>query len=56
MPEVSTEPDAGGDPAGMKTTAVRDGDEYIINGNKRYITGADTADFFQVICLSLIHI
>ena len=33
---AQTEPDAGGDPAGMKTTAVRDGDEYVINGNKRF--------------------
>ena len=35
-----------------RTTAVRDGDEYVINGMKRFITGADTADFFQVICVT----
>jgi acyl-CoA dehydrogenase len=37
---AQTEPDAGSDPAGMKTRAVRDGDYYIINGTKRFITGA----------------
>ncbi len=45
---VQTEPDAGGDPGSMRTTAVRDGDGYIINGIKRFITNADTADFAQV--------
>ena len=45
---VQTEPDAGGDPGSMRTTAVRDGDAYIINGTKRFITNADTADFAQV--------
>ena len=47
---AQTEPDAGGDPAGMRTTAVRDGDHYVINGMKRFITGAETSDFAQVIC------
>jgi acyl-CoA dehydrogenase len=46
---AQTEPDAGGDPGGMRTTAVRQGDHYIINGTKRFITGADEADFAQVI-------
>ena len=41
---AQTEPDAGSDPAGMRTTAVRDGDDYIINGTKRFITGAWRAD------------
>jgi len=45
---AQTEADAGGDPAAMRTTAVRDGDDYIINGSKRFITSADTADFAQV--------
>ena len=45
---AQTEPDAGGDPGGMRTTAVRDGNEYVINGYKRFITGADKADFAQV--------
>lgn len=44
-----TEPEAGGDPGGMRTTAVRDGDHYVINGNKRFITGAGDADFAQVV-------
>ena len=46
---AQTEPDAGGDPGGMRTTAMRDGDDYVINGMKRFITGADEADFLQVI-------
>ncbi|MCC6887810.1 MAG: acyl-CoA dehydrogenase family protein [Hyphomicrobiales bacterium] len=43
-----TEPDAGSDPAAIKTTAVRDGDHYIINGYKRFITNAQHADFIQL--------
>lgn len=43
-----TEPDAGSDPAAIKTTAVRDGDFYVINGYKRFITNADNADFIQL--------
>lgn len=46
---AQTEPDAGGDPGGMRTTAARDGDHYVINGTKRFITGAGEADFAQVI-------
>lgn len=46
---AQTEPDAGGDPAGLRSTAVRDGDHYVINGMKRFITSADEADFAQVI-------
>src|SRR4029079_1215899 len=42
---AQTEPDAGSDPGAMRTTAVRDGDDYVINGTKRFITGADQADF-----------
>jgi acyl-CoA dehydrogenase len=41
---AQTEPDAGSDPGGMRTTAVRDGDHYVINGTKRFITGADVSD------------
>jgi acyl-CoA dehydrogenase len=41
---MQTEPDAGSDPASMKTRAVRQGDYYIINGTKRFITGAGDAD------------
>ena len=43
-----TEPEAGADPGSMRTTAVREGDHYVINGTKRFITGADTADFIQL--------
>jgi acyl-CoA dehydrogenase len=45
---AQTEPDAGGDPGSMRTTAVRDGNGYVINGYKRFITSADKADFLQV--------
>ncbi len=45
---AQTEPDAGSDPGGMRTTAVRDGDAYLINGVKRFITGAGEADFMQL--------
>ena len=45
---AQTEPDAGSDPGGMRTTAVRDGDHYVINGVKRFITGAAKADFMQL--------
>lgn len=46
---AQTEPDAGADPGMMRTTAVRVGDEYVINGTKRFITGGGAADFFQVV-------
>jgi acyl-CoA dehydrogenase len=42
---AQTEPDAGSDPGAMRTTALRDGEHYVINGTKRFITGADRADF-----------
>jgi len=40
-----TEPDAGSDVAGLRTTAVRDGDFYVVNGAKTFITCATEADF-----------
>jgi acyl-CoA dehydrogenase len=46
---AQSEPDAGSDPGAMRTTAVRDGDRYVINGYKRWITGAADADFFQLV-------
>jgi acyl-CoA dehydrogenase len=43
-----TEPDAGSDAASLKTTARREGDHYVINGTKRYITNAAVAHTFNV--------
>lgn len=43
-----TEPEAGSDVAAIKTTAERDGDTYIINGTKRFISNAGVADFYTV--------
>ncbi|MBI5506939.1 MAG: acyl-CoA dehydrogenase family protein [Deltaproteobacteria bacterium] len=46
-----TEPDAGSDVSGIKTRAVRDGDDWVINGSKIYITNAATADW---LCLLVV--
>lgn len=43
-----TEPEAGSDAASVRTTAIRDGDDYVINGTKRYITNANKADIFTL--------
>jgi acyl-CoA dehydrogenase len=43
-----TEPEAGSDAAAVRTTAVRDGDSYLLNGEKIWITNADIADYFTV--------
>jgi acyl-CoA dehydrogenase len=43
-----TEAEAGSDPAGLRTTARRDGDDWVITGGKRYITNAPLADLFVV--------
>ena len=43
-----TEAEAGSDPAGLRTTARRDGDEWVLDGGKRYITNAPLADLFVV--------
>ena len=43
-----TEPDAGSDVAGIKTTAIRQGDTYILNGSKTWITDGPVASFFTV--------
>jgi alkylation response protein AidB-like acyl-CoA dehydrogenase len=43
-----TEPGSGSDSAAMRTTAVRDGDEYVLNGGKRFITSAGIASVYVV--------
>ena len=47
-----TEPNAGCDAAAGKTTAVREGDEYVLNGRKCFITNASIADFFVVTAMT----
>src|SRR3712207_4445756 len=47
-----TEAEAGSDPAGLRTTARRDGDGWVLNGAKRYITNAPIADLFVVFARS----
>lgn len=49
---AQTEPDAGSDPGSIKTRAVRQGDYYIINGTKRFISQAAKADFAQVMAVT----
>lgn len=47
-----TEPNAGSDVAGIKTTAIRKGDKFIINGHKRFITNGEVAIFHTVFALT----
>jgi alkylation response protein AidB-like acyl-CoA dehydrogenase len=47
-----SEPEAGSDPASMRTTAVRDGDEWVINGAKNWITNSGVADFYVVFAVT----
>lgn len=47
-----TEPGAGSDARNIRTTAVRDGDEWVINGEKTFITGGDVADFCLVFAVT----
>ncbi|MGI8845397.1 MAG: acyl-CoA dehydrogenase family protein [Thermoleophilaceae bacterium] len=44
-----TEPDAGSDVSGIKTRAVRDGDEFVINGSKTYITNGHRSDYIVLV-------
>ncbi|MFD1883840.1 acyl-CoA dehydrogenase [Paracoccus pacificus] len=50
-----TEPDAGSDPAGMKTVARKDGDGYVLNGSKMWISNSPIADVFVVWAKSDAH-
>jgi len=45
-----TEPDAGSDVAGIRTRAVRDGDDWVINGAKTFITNGHRADYIVLVC------
>ena len=47
-----TEPDAGSDVSAISTEAVRQGDEYVINGGKVFITNCQSANFLVVVCLT----
>ncbi|MGY0067797.1 acyl-CoA dehydrogenase family protein [Streptomyces sp. QTS137] len=47
-----SEPDAGSDAAGMKTRAVRDGDTYVLNGVKRWITNAGESEYYTVMAVT----
>jgi len=47
-----TEPNAGSDAGGIQTTAVRDGDEYILNGVKHFITNGGVAKFYTIIAMT----
>jgi glutaryl-CoA dehydrogenase len=47
-----SEPEAGSDPGAMRTSAVRDGDEWVINGTKNWITNATIADFYVVFAVT----
>ncbi|MBN2910948.1 acyl-CoA dehydrogenase [Polycladomyces sp. WAk] len=47
-----TEPGSGSDAAGMKTTAVRDGDEYVLNGSKIFITNGGEAEIYVVFAVT----
>jgi len=50
MGSAITEPNAGSDVAGIRTRATVDGDHFIINGTKMFITNATIADYFVVLC------
>jgi alkylation response protein AidB-like acyl-CoA dehydrogenase len=47
-----TEADAGSDPSGIRTRAVRDGDDYVIDGGKRFISHASVADYVVVFAVT----
>ena len=47
-----TEPDAGSDAAGIRTTALKDGDHYVLNGTKQWITNGGEAEIYTVLALT----
>jgi alkylation response protein AidB-like acyl-CoA dehydrogenase len=47
-----SEPDAGSDAAGMTTRAVRDGDDWVLNGTKRWITNAGVSEYYTVLAVT----
>ena len=47
-----SEPDAGSDPAAMTTKAVKDGDDWVLNGNKMWITNGGAADYYVVFAIT----
>jgi hypothetical protein len=50
MGSAISEPDVGSDVSSVSTTAEKDGDEWVINGNKMWITNGTVGDFFVVLC------
>ncbi|KQS58578.1 acyl-CoA dehydrogenase [Geodermatophilus sp. Leaf369] len=50
-----SEPHAGSDPAAMRTTAVRDGDDYVLTGEKAWVTHGGEADFYKVMARTSDH-
>lgn len=55
MGAAITEPDAGSDITAVTTSAVRDGDEWVLNGTKMFITNGTLADYLVVYCLTNPH-
>ena len=47
-----SEPEAGSDAVAMRTTATRDGDSYVLNGTKRWITNAGVSDYYTVMAMT----
>src|SRR4029078_9328148 len=50
LPSDYTEPEAGTDLASLRTRAVRDGEEYVVDGQKIFTTGAHAADYVSLGC------